>query len=377
MPAQKGFSIPLVLLLVATVAAVGFLATRAFRPVDCPHPRDPQSLPEGYYKGPMIDTHVHIDSLADPGFGGSISEWICMMDVEDTEKAFVLFPVWEPIIKESLDLAKEATEVYPGRFIPFIGTPDRDGSPDGFPTVDVSELREMLDAYPGLFAGYGEIGLYARPGGAPALSPVSERLTEIYPLIRENRLIIYFHLGEDHKESFERVLEANRDIPFIWHGDQLIECQACPKNLDYIAQILERHPNVYYGIDQLYGNVWLLNPEVTKKQFLAHFSDYQRLLEIDLANWKALIERYPDQVLWGTDRGAEWSRDPEVAIVLNDYERAFIGRLDPAVQEKFAYQNAERLIKNAGKALTAKEITRNTNIPLPRTIQHLPLPSLE
>jgi hypothetical protein len=32
-------------------------------------------------------------------------------------------------------------------------------------------------------------------------------------------------------------------------------------------------------------------------------------------------------------------------LVLNDYSRMFIGRLDPSVQEKFAYKNAEKLTK--------------------------------
>ena len=69
------------------------------------------------------------------------------------------------------------------------------------------------------------------------------------------------------------------------------------------------------------------------------------MLGKDLATWKDFIERHPDQVLWGTDRGvgSTWSLDPEVALTLNNYTRAFIGRLDPSVQEKFAYKNAERL----------------------------------
>src|SRR3989338_7570273 len=101
--------------------------------------------------------------------------------------------------------------------------PDRDGDPYGFVTVDAQELTEMLNVYPGLFKGYGETGLYGHPGGAPPLPPDSQRLVEIYPVVRDNNLMVYFHLGEGQKESWEKALAANRDITFIWHGDQLID----------------------------------------------------------------------------------------------------------------------------------------------------------
>ena len=59
-----------------------------------------------------------------------------------------------------------------------------------------------------------------------------------------------------------------------------------------------------------------------------------------------MIEAHPDQFVWGTDRGgiALWTFDLVVGQTLVDYARAFIGRLDPTVQEKFAYKNAERLL---------------------------------
>src|SRR3989338_97953 len=43
---------------------------KAFETVDCPKPRDPSSLPDGYYKGQMIDTHIHLQNLPGgaPGF---------------------------------------------------------------------------------------------------------------------------------------------------------------------------------------------------------------------------------------------------------------------------------------------------------------------
>ncbi len=336
---------------------------RSFERIDCPKPRDPTTLPDGYYKGTLIDSHVHMLSLPDRETGSvfigdnlgttlSVDKWICMMNVEGTSKAFTFFPVWEPIIPESIDLVKQALEKYPGRFIPFIMPPDSDSSPNGYPTVDAQELEKMLNVKPGLFKGYGEIGLYARDGGAKALAPDSQRLTDIYPIIRKHVLVMYFHPGFNQKEALERAAQANRDITFVFHGGHLYvipKNQAGishdPKILSDIEEILYNNPNIYYGVDELYGGDWLLQPGKSKDEFLANFADYASLLETDVAMFKGFIERHPDQVMWGSDRGvsASWDKDADVALALNDYVRAFIGKLDPSVQEKFASENAEKI----------------------------------
>lgn len=161
--------------------------------------------------------------------------------------------------------------------------------------------------------------------------------------------MVYFHLGERQKDAFREVLRDNPDINFIFHGDQLIGDRGDTgwQDLSQIEEIIKNHKNVFYTVDELYGDVWLLRPEVGKDKFIAHFSDYEPLLEKDMAAWKNIIEKYPDQFMWGTDRGGLlWSVDREVGWMLADYSRAFIARLDPAVQEKFAYKNAERVLQN-------------------------------
>ena len=337
----------------------------SFLPINCPKFNE-RNLDDSFYKGPMIDTHIHIANIPDGGpydefnpndikplmgVNVKITDYICMMETEGTKKVFGFFPVYPEIPVEMVEVVKRTMQLYPDKFVPFIMPPDHDDRPDGFPTVDSETLRNMFNAEPNLFRGYGEIGLYMRGDhggstGSPELPPDSKRLMEIYPLIRENKLLVYFHLGEGQKEAFERVLEGNPDINFIWHGDQLVSHQNGKENLKLIDEILSKHPNAYYGVDQLYGNVWLLKPEVIKEEFLKHFRDYDPLLKKDLETWKWFIEKHPDQVLWGTDRGwsSPWSLDPDVALTLNNYTRAFIGRLNLDVQEKFAYKNAEKLI---------------------------------
>jgi len=360
-----------IIIVVSIVVALGgagfFLLSRqsqeervvaAFSPIDCPV--SPRTFEPGSYAGPMIDAHIHIAPIPDgpPGLPSEMSErpalgvnvsiddYVCMMNVEGTRKALVFFPVWDPVRQEMLEVAQRTMAKYPDRFIPFIMPPNRDDSPTGFPTVDAATLTDMLAVYPGLFKGYGEIGLYARDGGAPELPPNAPRLMDIYPVVRQNNLLVYFHLGQGHKDSYERVLRDNPDMTFIFHGDQLIEDAGGGDHLELIDEILTNHPNVRYGVDELYGDVFLLRPGVSKEAFISHLQN-RDLIEQDVATWKAFIEQHPDQVMWDTDRGwsAPWSLDPEVAIALNDYSRAFIGRLDPAVQEKYAYKNAEMLLK--------------------------------
>ena len=336
---------------------------KALAKKDCPpKPKVPNFGPA--YEGPLIDTHIHIPHIQEgplsalsssPTLGGNVTlgDYECVFNMEGTSKAFAFFPVFKEFKDIHLGIVKGASEQYQDIFVPFIMPPDSDNDLGGFPTVKAEILKEMLNVFPGLFRGYGEIGLYARRNdrgeivGGAELPPDAERLKEIYPVIRDNNLLIYFHLGEGQQDSYEKTLSANPDINFIFHGDQLVLNENGEQNLKAIDEILNRHKNVYYGIDELYGDVWLLRPDKKKEEFLAHFENYKSLLRKDVATWKAFIERHPDQVLWGTDRGVanNWSMDPEVGMTLTRYARTFIALLAPEVQEKFAHQNAERLIK--------------------------------
>ncbi len=324
-------------------------------------------FPATYYQGPLLDTHLHIPAIPDWSpeedgameneepegrFGGpqallgwnvKMSEIACTLKQEGTHKNFAFFPVYEGEISlRLLEIWNRTMHEYPTQFTPFIMSSGNDDEPNGFPTVDARTLREMLAVYPGLFQGYGEIGLYEREnGGSPELPPDAPRLQEIYPLLRQHNLVVYFHLGDGHKDNFERVLKQNPDLTFIWHGDQL--------SVDEVKDILRKYPNVYYGIDEFFGGereIFELYVGESKEEYLEMANQkFDQIVQQGVRDWKSLIEQYPDRVLWGTDRGdAVWNYDLDVGQMQVKIARAFIGKLDPAVQEKFAYKNAERLI---------------------------------
>src|SRR3989338_6868429 len=282
----------------------------AFDEQDCPPAPVLTNTYTALYQGKLIDTHMHIPSIPDgPSMNGAdaqarpimgvnttMTDFVCLMKDENIDKVFAFFPVWEPIINQQLLLVDRTLDTYPDRFVPFIMPPDRDDQPDGYPTVDAKTLSRMLQKYPNLFSGYGEIGLYERvdhggPKGSLALPPDSERMMEIYPVVQQHSLTVYVHLGAGQKQAFENALDAYPQINFIWHGDQLITGSGSNQNLQNIDDILDRHPNAYYGVDELYGDVWLLRPDIHKDQFFAHFDDTESLLAQDLATWQAFIER--------------------------------------------------------------------------------------
>lgn len=336
----------------------------AFASVDCPDAA-PREYPDEYYAGSLWDTHIHMPAIPEtPGLNESPEEYgddfalgvnltmddiVCTFRTEETERVFGFFSVWDPdTTAPMIETAHRAVEQYPDMFVPFIMPPEHDDRPDGYPTVDAGTLKDMLAISPGTFLGYGEIGLYARDdNGAPELRPDDPRMLAIYDtLVEQGISLVYLHLGVGHGDSLARVADMYPDLNFIFHGDQLVVYEDDgDQDLSAVDDLLSAHQNIYYGVDELYGDDFLLRPEVSKEEFFAHFEEYEPLLQEDIETWGGFIAKHSTQVLWGTDRGwsSAWSLDRETGILLTDYARAFIGRLDAEVQENYAYKNAERL----------------------------------
>ncbi len=334
---------------------------KAMAPSECPDTSKPE-YPASYYQGPLIDTHLHIPAIPDWSaeeeeeredeepegrFGGpqallgwnvKMSEIACTLKHEGTTKNFAFFPVYEHIPEELLEIAHQTMERYPELFTPFIMSSGNDDEVDGYPTVDAATLAEMLDIYPGLFHGYGEIGLYERENGARALPPDAAYFNGIYPLVKNNKLLVYFHPGEGQLNNFKNVLKQHPDIIFIVHGDEIEED---------ILDLMDKYLNIYYTNDPSYSQHFPLFVGKSKEKFLTAVErDFDSLIAKDIKRWKNMIEEHPDRFMWGIDRGdASWNYDADVGLFLVKYARAFIGKLDPKVQEKFAYQNAEKLLE--------------------------------
>lgn len=299
---------------------------------------------DSYYTGPLIDTHLHIPSPLDANDGNPVlrkdmtmADIACTLHYEGTQSAFSFFPVYagDSSYEKFYKAADNAKAKYPDLFVRFINPP---GKQSGVPTVTVNRLKQFLSDRPNVFQGYGEIGLYATSErDDQRYRPSAYIFKRIYPVIRKRNLLVYYHPGENQLDSFRDVLSDHPDINFIVHGEQIE---------NDVADLMPDYPNLYFTVNDLYGDQYLLHRDETAESFIAKIDDYETLLAIDLATWQDRIEAHPDQFLWGTDRGgiAAWTLQADVGYAISDYGRAFIGRLDPAVQENFAYKNAQRLI---------------------------------
>ena len=343
----------------------------AFTPSDCP-PATKLELEDSDYKGPLIDTHFHMSNLWDapltadgdgdsyerevlrgdfpmdlPILGKNITmtEIACRLEREGTDRVYAFFPVESDRpgqLRPSLEVVRRTMELYPTRFVPFIQPLCCN---ETVPTVDASTLSEYLEIYPGLFQGHGEIVLYdqLRSGGgrkAEDYPPEAPLLLDVYRVLRQHKLLVWLHPGEGHQDSLERVLKQHADLNFIVHGEE---------TESNISNLMEKYSNIYFAVNDLHGKEYPLRIGGSKSRFLAILGDYEPLIEKDLATWQELIEAYPDRFMWATDRGSRaglWSYDADVGHILVDYARAFIGRLDPAVQERFAYKNAQRILQD-------------------------------
>lgn len=296
-----------------------------------------------YYTGPLIDTHLHIPSPEDSDNGNpvlwqdmSMKDIACTLKYEGTQAAFSFFPVYvDSPLDEFYRAAERAEEKYPNRFVRFINAPSNQ---TGVPTVTANRLKKLLKGRAGLFQGYGEIGLYGHDGEAVnPYHPNAEIFREIYTVVNNRHMLVYFHPGVDQMDELGQALADYPEVNFIVHGEQIE---------NEIGDVMDQYANIYFTVNDLYGDQYLLHQSETSTGFLEKTEDYETLLQQDLATWQAVIEAHPNQFLWGTDRGgvAAWTLNKKVGLRIADYGRAFIARLDPAVQENFAYKNAQALI---------------------------------
>jgi len=317
----------------------------------------PLDLPNEQYDGPLFDAHLHLVGSDLPDNGGfettrlfinpnNADEMFAMMDAQGVTGMIGFLPInHENFIPaqafNDLILAPAAAVVKRSceRIIPFLHPDSMIGIP---PNTLSHELPKLIDQgyieYPIPFRGIGEVhtnfpyDLYAN---VRLLDPA---MFELYDYAADNNLVVMIHPREIDLEDLDVALGYNPNTKLLLHGDEGIE--------KIIPPLMEKHDNLYFSIDA--GLMYPYSVPVdgmTKENFLNNVQSngmYNRILASALHYWGPLIEAHPDRILWGTDVLSTWHF--EVYPELTQFARDFIGGLDPAVQEKFAYKNAEELI---------------------------------
>lgn len=333
----------------------------ALEPYDCPAMAAPE-YPSGYYTGPLIDTHLHMAQVSDDfgslgegsdgGAGGvdsaqydeiaeedrpllgetvTVAQIACTLKQEGTMQAFTFFPVFPENPAPLIDVAYETKERYGSLFVPFIQSTSREIS-----TVEAEILEAMLSIRPGLFAGFGEVGdSPTEPLNPPPDSPI---YVGDFQVADAHDLLVYFHPGVGHHENLDRALKLFPDVNFLVHGDFV---------RPHIGDLMAGNPNVYFTANDIFDEVIPMFRFGDKQAFIdAMETNWDAMLDQAIEMYGSLINQYPDRFMWGTDRvDIVWNYDADIGLLLVKFGRAFIGRLDPAVQERFAYQNAEALLR--------------------------------
>lgn len=302
-----------------------------------------------YYAGPLFDDHFHMpqffkipDHPEAPVLDQDISrrDVACLFGKERVRGVFAFYSIPVHLKTTALRTIKEIEQQYPGvisHFLEFVVFP-------GYP-VNPSQIEGILNTNKNLFKGYGEISLYLPH--YRNVKPNDSAMRELYGVADKHNLIVMMHPVEGQQQAIEEVLRDYPNVQFLFHGAERLSSA----NM-FLDTFLEKYPNAHYSVDiVLFGEDSngrpLLDAARNKPDFIAKFKqNWQSTLNSKVTLWKSKIEKHPDQFLWGTDRGASlWNYDQEVEALLEEYSRTFIGQLSPAVQEKYAYINAENLLQ--------------------------------
>lgn len=168
----------------------------------------------------------------------------------------------------------------------------------------------------------------------------------MYKIADSHNLVVMMHPRGNQQDEVEQILTKFTDVTFLLHGGE---------NQEWIVDLMKNHQNVYYSLDANMTSIYgfekrhddeVLTKDLTKEEWLLFLrQNFDLKLDREISKWKDKIETYPDRFTWGTDRFYGWHFDAEVGGLLEEFGRAFIGGLDPSVQENFAYKNAERVIQ--------------------------------
>jgi Amidohydrolase len=226
----------------------------------------------------------------------------------------------------------------------------------GFNPADmyaVDHIRRVLTTFPGVFSGIGEFTIHkefvsAKVAGDTA-SLTNPALDRILDFAAESGLVVIMH--------------NDIDVPFAKTGQE-------PYQAVQLRDLFLRHPQAtivwaHAGLgrvvhpmakqieilDRLLSNPMLPNVHIDLSWTEA--AKYIVASPASLAAMAALINRYPDRFLFGTDEVAP--ADQQHYLAVYDTYAPLLSQLTPAASEQFRKKNYERLFDEARRRVRAWE----------------------
>jgi len=211
-----------------------------------------------------------------------------------------------------------------------------------------ADMRQYLQPNGPLW-GFGELGLWYEEYQSVTFD--NPRIQTLFQLANESKGIVMIHASGGRRA--ERPTELSEVEPSIIKYPDAIFLFHSINTFDVVAQLISKYPNVYYSMD--FGASFFKGMGVSLKpkdsasnnaaSFLAAINgvglDY--IVERNLQDLAPLLQKYPDRIFWGTDFSEPWHFEESVTDLVVRISRQFIGRLPADIQEKYAYQNAQRV----------------------------------
>jgi len=223
---------------------------------------------------------------------------------------------------------EQQPEAIRSRFYPFVcGVNPND-------RYAASQLRALLELYPGEIRGIGE--LMSHHDDLTALTygeqPHADHpaMLEIYDLAAEYNLPVLIHHNisgvnlDDpiYLSEMQNALAHNRKTNIIW-AHVGISRRVTISNLTGIADMmLSQNPNLYYDIS------WVVYDDDIAKDGAS------------LKSWASLIEKYPERFILGSDTVGHWAN---YAATITRYE-PLIALLKPETAQNLCSDNILRLV---------------------------------
>jgi predicted TIM-barrel fold metal-dependent hydrolase len=273
---------------------------------------------QGPYQGPVIDVHEHYElpSGSYKGIWPSESALISQMDQAGIVKMVVFARL------DYIDSVKQ----YPERLIPFHAL----GSVHADNPQAVELTRRALDAG---FVGIGELIL--RHSEAPLSNVVADNsvVKQIVDLAAQRGVVINAHQeigtkthGPERIPEFERILDYNRNVKWIWAHSGYAQPPA-------ITKLMEAHPN-------LYADLSIRTPSRKGGRGGGMIADETGTI---FPEWRALFERFPDRFMIGTDKMSYFPSD--FLLTEMAFFRRTLDKLPLDLAEELAYANFQRVSK--------------------------------
>jgi hypothetical protein len=301
------------------------------------------NIDDSGYTGPLFDSHLHLNNIQ-----RSLSaNWLLSyLDRNKLEGAmgFYSFPTdKEAIIRDTRS-----------RVIPLLQPQGGGWTQLASGQYSEAVLRQYLQPQ-GLLWGVGEIPLYnAALQSVTFDSPVMQT---IFQVVNELKGIVMIHPSNTWSGRPTELAEVEPsiikypDVIFLFHGNAA--------SFDLFSQLMSKYPNVYYTMDAcnwyttLTGDSLLYPTDAAAANAESFLTEvnliWDRLIEEGLQRVTPLLQQYPDRIMWGTDLNYPWHFEEPVTDVVISLSRQLIGRLPVDIQEKYAYQNAQRVF---GRFLT-------------------------